>query len=92
MCNGTSYELIDILILIGNLVQILFGLAGVIAVVYMIIGGYTYLTSFGNPEKAELAKLKITWAVVGFIISVLAFIVIRYVWSTLTGGGLPTEF
>jgi len=46
----------------------LFSIAGLILFAYLVWGGFDYLTSMGDPKKAEAGKNKITYAVLGFII------------------------
>lgn len=46
----------------------LFAIAGLILFAYLVWGGFDYLTSLGDPKKAEAGKNKITYAVLGFII------------------------
>lgn len=59
------------------------GFAGVIAVVFIIIGGYMYLTSAGNDEAAEKGRKVLTNSIIGLIIIILAATIIRVVVSTL---------
>jgi len=51
----------------------LFAIAGVILFIFIIWGGFDYLTSMGDPKKAEMGKNKITSAVIGFILIFAAF-------------------
>jgi len=50
----------------------------------LIYGGFTYLTAAGNPEKEALAKKILTYAVIGFIIIVIAPVVVGII-SALFG-------
>jgi len=59
-------------------------LAGVVAVGYLIWGGYQYITS-GGGESAETAKKTIINAIVGIIIIVAAFAIANYVWTLFVG-------
>lgn len=54
-------------------------MAGVVAVVYLIIGGYQYITSAGNPEVATQAKSTILNAVIGLIIIFASYVIIDFV-------------
>ena len=53
---------------VTNLMPILYAVAGVILFIFLILGGFDYLTSMGDPKKAESGKNKITYAILGFII------------------------
>ncbi len=57
--------------------------AGVIAVVFIIVGGYMYLTSAGNEEAAEKGRKVLTNAIIGLIIIILSAAIIRIVVNTL---------
>lgn len=59
------------------------GFAGVIAVVFIIVGGYMYLTSAGNEEGAEKGRKVLTNAIIGLIIIILSATIIRIVVNTL---------
>ncbi|MCL5775237.1 MAG: hypothetical protein M1333_03440, partial [Patescibacteria group bacterium] len=56
---------------------------GVIAVVFIIVGGYMYLTSAGNEEAAEKGRKVLTNAIIGLIIIILSAAIIRIVVNTL---------
>ena len=47
--------------------------AGVIAVVVIVVAGFYYVTSNGNPQQVTRAKNAILGAVVGLIVVLLAF-------------------
>jgi hypothetical protein len=66
------------------IINILLAFAGIIAVVFLIIGGYQYIVSAGNAESAEAAKKTIQNAVIGIIIIILSYTVVRVVFFTLT--------
>src|SRR5579872_3600573 len=48
--------------------QTLVSLASIIGVLFLVKGGYDYITSQGNPEKLENAKKTIRNAILGIII------------------------
>ncbi len=63
----------------------LFTFAGIVATVYLIIGGYQYMTSAGNEEAAEQGRKTIVNAVIGIIAVVFAVTVITIITNTLSG-------
>ena len=65
--------------LITNALPIIFALAGVILLLYLLWGGFDYLTSMGDPKKAEAGKGKITNAILGFIIIFAAYWVVQLI-------------
>jgi len=69
--------------LLARIVQILLGLAGVVAVGAIIIGGYQYMTSGGIPDKAQIAKATITYAIIGLIIVIVLFAAMRFIFARI---------
>lgn len=65
-----------------NILQLVLGLLTFVAVVMVILGGFTWLTAAGNEEKVERAKKIISAAVIGLIIVLLAWAVVIFVTRT----------
>jgi len=64
----------------GLLVRILkgmLGLVGVLSIGTIIYGGFQYITSQGNDEQVSSAKSTIQWSIIGLILSLLAYVIIR---------------
>jgi hypothetical protein len=53
--------------------------AGIIAVVFVIWGGYQYVMSGGNEEMAEKGKKTLINAIIGVVIIVLSWVIIASV-------------
>lgn len=80
--------------LLPEIIQLLLGIAGGVAVVFVIIGGYQYITSGGNEESAEKGRKTLTNAIIGIIIIVLSYAIITVIAnlvSTPGGYGFKTE-
>ena len=75
-CNNNSDALPPIIISILNAV---ITVAGLVAVIFVIVGGFNYMTSAGDPGKTKKAKDTILYAVIGLIICVLAFAIVNFV-------------
>jgi hypothetical protein len=73
---------------LGNLITIvtnlLLGIAGAVAVIFIVIGAIQYSTSAGNEQSTAKAKSTITSAVIGLIISILALGIVNFVLATFT--------
>lgn len=65
-----------------NILNLVLGLLSLVAVVMIIIGGFTWLTAGGNEEKVDKAKKIISAAVIGLIIVLLAWAVVIFVART----------
>lgn len=55
------------------------GICGLIAVVYIVIGGINYMTSSGDAGKIKKARDTILYAVIGLIVVALAFALVNFV-------------
>ncbi len=60
-------------------IPIVFSLAGVILLVFLIWGGLDYMLSMGDPKKAETGKNKITNALIGFIIIFVSYWIVQLI-------------
>jgi ABC-type Fe3+ transport system permease subunit len=70
--------------LLAQIVNILLFAVGIISVIMIIIGGIRYATSAGNEKATQGAKDTILYAIIGLVISVLAFAIINYVIAQLS--------
>lgn len=59
--------------IISEALKYLFPLAGLLLFAYLVMGGFSFLTSGGDPKAMEQAKGKVTNAIVGFIIIFVAY-------------------
>ncbi|OGK56931.1 hypothetical protein A3J15_00880 [Candidatus Roizmanbacteria bacterium RIFCSPLOWO2_02_FULL_38_10] len=75
--NGTPINTIaDV---IGIVLKFLIPFAGILLFVFMVWGGFTFLTSQGEPEKIATGKKRITYAIFGFVLLVFAFLLVSLV-------------
>lgn len=91
-CDGNSSSPIcesagsggdDITELITNIVNTLLFLSGIIAVVFIIIGGVRYTIAQGDSGQLSSAKNTILYAVVGLVVAMAAFAIVNFVISSL---------
>jgi hypothetical protein len=66
-----------------RIIEILLAVAGLVAVVFLIVGGFRYITAGGNEETAESAKKTILNAIIGIVIVILAFVIVRVISNAL---------
>jgi type IV secretory pathway VirB2 component (pilin) len=69
---------------VKNMIQILTGIATLIAVAFIVIGGLHYITSSGNPEHLDRAKRTIIYASIGLVITIAAFAITGTVGDSAT--------
>lgn len=67
---------------IGNIIIFI---TGAISVLMIIIGGLRYTTSGGDQGSISSAKNTILYAVVGLIVSVMAYAIVNFVLSNVKG-------
>jgi hypothetical protein len=77
----------DLGTLIANIIRLMLLFAGAIAVFFIIIGGYQYLTSAGNEEQAEQGKKTLINALIGIVIIVLSYVVVNVVVNLVSRSG-----
>lgn len=75
--------------LVNRIVQFLIPLAAVILLIVFIMGGYDFMMSQGSPEKIKSAQAKLTTGIIGLILLLLAFVIVRLISQILgLGGGI----
>ncbi|USN96556.1 MAG: hypothetical protein H6797_05865 [Candidatus Nomurabacteria bacterium] len=57
---------------VGNLLGVVYFIAGIVAVLAIIIGGVRYVGANGDSSQIQAAKNTITYAVVGLIVVIMA--------------------
>jgi len=75
---------------VSQIINVLLGLLGVVAVVIILMGGFKWMTAAGNEEKVGEAKKLLGAGIVGLVIILSAFAIASFVISNLataTGGG-----
>ena len=83
LCDNTflgipTYSFIHVVRLIVNTLGFI---AGVLAVVFIIIGGINLATSEGDPNKVAGARRTISFSIVGLVIAILAPAIVNFIIS-----------
>ncbi|MBR3131974.1 hypothetical protein IKG33_00970 [Candidatus Saccharibacteria bacterium] len=68
---------------IQNILSAVIAVSGLVAVVFIVIGGINYMTSTGDPGKTKKAKDTILYALIGLIICALAFAIVNWAATTI---------
>jgi len=74
----------DLIGIIFKTIQYLLAFLGVVGVVIILYGGFTWMTAAGNDEKVGKAKKIITAGLIGLIIVMLAFAIATFVIQRLS--------
>jgi len=86
---GTSYAATtglgggDIRDTVASIINVAMGLLGIVAVVIILIGGFTWMTAGGNDEKVAEAKKWIFSGVIGLAIILSAYALANFVITNL---------
>ena len=74
----------DLMAVIKAIVNALLALVGIVAIIYIVIGGVRYLTSQGDESALESAKNTIIYALIGLVIIFISAVVINLVLAQAT--------
>lgn len=80
-CGGGGGQTLDNAL--SSILKAIILIMGLVAVVFIIIGGINYITSGGDAAKVKKARETILYAVIGLIICALAFAIVQFVISDI---------
>ena len=69
---------------LDRVVKLIFPVAGLVCVVFIIIGGYMWIISAGDPGKVKQAQGTLTWAIIGLIFILVAGALINVIMNFVT--------
>ncbi|MGA3291642.1 MAG: hypothetical protein ABSC49_00675 [Candidatus Microgenomates bacterium] len=61
----------------SGILNYVFGAAGIALLIYLILGGFQMMLSRGDPKAMQGAQAKITNALIGFVIIIIAFFIVQ---------------
>lgn len=73
-----------------NVVSAAMGFAGIVLFVLLLVGGFKYITSGGDPKATESAQKTITYAIMGLVLILVSYLILVLI-RTITGVNV-TEF
>lgn len=81
VCAGRSGPTVNnpINVVIANVIQVIILVAGFAAVIVIMVSGFRYITSSGNPETTNSAKNGILFAIIGLVIAMVAQVIVSFV-------------
>lgn len=65
--------------LVANILSVFLTLLGIVAFIMMVVSGFRLLVSAGNSQATEKAKNSVTYAVIGLVVAVSAFIILNLI-------------
>ena len=63
--------------LINKLLPFIYAIAALLLFGILLWGGYDFILSRGEPEKISAARMKITAGIIGFVLLVISYILVR---------------
>ena len=85
--DGMPTELIGDNGVFSRITNPVFLLGGLISVIMLVYGGLRYILSGGDSKKVTDAKNTILYAIIGLIISMLAYAIVHFVLNSVIGVG-----
>lgn len=76
---------------VTTVIQVLLWIVGVLCVAIIVYGGIKYVTSAGDSSKTKSAQSTIVWAVAGLAVVILAYVIVSFVQSSISGGKKEPE-
>jgi type IV secretory pathway VirB2 component (pilin) len=82
--SGTPATGLTLKEIIANVLKTLLSISGIIAIIFLVIGGLTYMTAYGEEKRIETGKKIITYSVIGIAIIMGALVIVNQI-SVLFG-------
>lgn len=79
--SGDVANISDFNVVFQNIAQIIIYFAGLVFLIMLIRGGFSYLTSGGDPKKTAKATSTLTMAIIGLVGVIVSFLIIRFIGS-----------
>ena len=73
--------------IVGSIIGVALSLLGILFLILMLYGGYTWMTSYGNEQKVTKAKGLIVDALIGLVIILAAYAITNFI----IGAMIPTS-
>lgn len=84
--NGCTSDAPELQNVVVNIINAIVGALGLVAVIFIVVGGVNFMTSSGDAGKVQKAKNTILYATIGLVICVLAFAIVNFVITGILGG------
>jgi len=71
-------------IIIGNIIRVVLGIVGSLALIIFIYGGLMWMTSSGNAERIKKGRDTLVWAAIGLMVIFGSYTVVNFVIQSIT--------
>lgn len=66
-----------------QIINVIIAVLGIVAVIVIVLGGVSYVTSQGDPAKTKKAKDTILYGIIGLVVALLAYAIVNFVLASL---------
>lgn len=88
--SGLDPNIKDLGSFLSPLLNIAFYIAVFLAFFWLIWGGFQYIMAQGKKEELQKATARITWAIIGLLVIMMAYLIAKFASEIVTPkGGLP---
>jgi type IV secretion system pilin len=84
-CSPQLSGLNDVWLIVAAIIEILLRVAAILAVVFVIYAGFSYVTSQGDPEATGRAKGTLVNALIGLAVAVTAAAIVSFIAKSIHG-------
>lgn len=67
----------------SNAANLIIGLVGALAIIFIIYAGIQFAMSSGNAKQVQTAKSTLTYAIIGLVLSISAYAIVSYIATSL---------
>ena len=68
---------VNVMQVLTLIVHWLFAILLIVAVIFLIIGGFYFITARGDPDKVQQASMMVLWALVGVLVGVSVGVLVK---------------
>lgn len=83
--DGANLGTKEVRNIVYGIINIALGFLAIIATLVILLGGYRMLTSGGDADKTQAARSQIVGGIIGLLIILAAYIISRFILSSLQG-------
>lgn len=77
--TGTTTGALSLSTIAMNILKLLLSISGIIAIIFLVIGGLTYMTAYGEEKRVETGKKIITYSIIGIAIIMGALVIVNQI-------------
>lgn len=88
--TGASGSVPTTILDMSSILNLVYFIAGALAVVMIVFAGIQWITSAGDPAKATKARQTLTYAIIGLVVIVLAYAITQFVSDKIGTGDAKT--